>query len=49
LRGNGRLGRERVGLHFIPPTKPSRNGFIEALNSRIRGECLIINVFWSLA
>ena len=40
---------ERVGLHFIPPGQPWRNGYIESFNSRVRDECLNINVFWSLA
>ena len=33
---------ERVGLHFIPPGQPWRNGFIESFNSRMRDECLNI-------
>jgi len=40
---------ERVGLAFIPPGEPWRNGYIESFNSRLREECLNINVFWSLA
>ena len=40
---------ERVGLHFIPPGQPWRNGYIESFNSRVRDECLDINMFWSLA
>ena len=40
---------ERVGLHFIPPGQPWRNGYIESFNSRVRDECLNINMFWSLA
>jgi transposase InsO family protein len=39
---------ERVGLAFIPPGEPWRNGYIESFNSRVRDECLNINVFWSL-
>jgi transposase InsO family protein len=39
----------RVGLHFIPPGQPWRNGYIESFNSRVRDECLNINMFWSLA
>lgn len=39
----------RVGLAFIPPGEPWRNGHIESFNSRVRDECLNINVFWSLA
>ena len=40
---------ERVGLHFIPPGQPWRNGYIESFNGRVRDECLNINIFWSLA
>jgi putative transposase len=40
---------ERVGLHFIPPGEPWRNGYVESFNSRVRDECLNINIFWSLA
>ena len=39
---------EHVGLHFIPPGQPWRNGYIESFNSRVRDECLNINSFWSL-
>jgi transposase InsO family protein len=39
----------QVGLNFIPPGEPWRNGYIESFNSRIRDECLSINSFWSLA
>lgn len=39
---------ERTGLHFIPPGQPWRNGYIESFNSRVRDECLNINMFWSL-
>lgn len=37
-----------VGLHFIPPGQPWRNGYVESFNARVRDECLNINVFWSL-
>jgi putative transposase len=40
---------EHVGLSFIPPGEPWRNGYVESFNSRIRDECLNINIFWSLA
>jgi transposase InsO family protein len=40
---------ERVGLHFIPPGEPWRNGYLESFNARLRDECLNINIFWSLA
>jgi len=39
----------QVGLHFIPPGEPWRNGYVESFNSRVRDECLNINSFWSLA
>ena len=38
---------ERIGLSIIPPGEPWRNGYVESFNSRIRGECLNINIFWS--
>jgi putative transposase len=38
-----------VGLYFVPPGQPWRNGYVESFNSRIRDECLNINSFWSLA
>jgi len=40
---------EQVGLAFIPPGEPWRNGYVESFNSRVRDECLSINLFWSLA
>jgi putative transposase len=39
---------EQVGLSFIPPGQPWRNGYIESINGRLRDECLNINLFWSL-
>jgi putative transposase len=39
---------EHVGMHFIPPGQPWRNGYVESFNSRVRDECLNINTFWSL-
>jgi putative transposase len=41
--------RERVGLHFIPRGESWRNSYVESFNSRIRDECLNINIFLSLA
>ena len=38
----------RVGLCFIPPGEPWRNGYIESFNARLRDECLNITSFWSL-
>jgi putative transposase len=39
---------ERVGLHFIPPGEPWREGYVESFNGRVRDECLNINLLWSL-
>jgi len=39
---------ERVGLSFIPPGEPWRNGNVESFNGRVRDECRNINIFWSL-
>lgn len=39
----------KVGVHYIPPGEPWRNGYVESFNTRIRDECLNINSFWSLA
>ena len=36
---------ERVGLAFIPPGQPWRNGYVESFNGRLRDECLNITVF----
>ena len=35
---------ERVGLSFIPPGEPWRNGYVESFNGRVRDECLNINM-----
>jgi transposase InsO family protein len=32
----------QVGLHFVPPGEPWRNGYVESFNSRIPDECLNI-------
>jgi hypothetical protein len=34
-------------LSFIPPGEPWRNGYVGSFNSRVRDECLYINIFWS--
>ena len=39
---------ERVGLAFIPPGQPWRNGYIESFNGRLRDECLNEHWFTSL-
>ena len=40
---------QRVDLSYIPPGQPWRNGYVESFNSKVRDECLNINIFWSLA
>jgi putative transposase len=40
---------ECTGLHFIPAGQPWRDGYVESFTSRVRDECLNINMFWSLA
>ncbi len=36
----GEWAGKHVGLHFIPPGQPWRNGYVESFNSRVRDECL---------
>ncbi len=38
----------RIGITYIPPDEPWKNGYIESFNNRIRDECLNINQFHSL-
>jgi len=40
--------RTRMGLIFIPPGQPWRNGCVESFHARGRDECLNINSFYSL-
>jgi putative transposase len=40
---------ERIGLSFIQPGEPWRDGYVESFNSRVPDERLNINIFWSLA
>jgi transposase InsO family protein len=35
---------ERVGLAFIPPCEPWRNGYVESFNGKVRDECLNLNL-----
>ena len=37
--------KEKVDLEYIPPGKPTRNGFIESFNGKFREECLNQNDF----
>ena len=40
--------QNRMGLIFIPPGQPWRNGYVESFHARQRDECLNINSFYSL-
>ena len=35
----------QLGIHYIPPGQPWRNGYVESFNSRVRDECLNMNSF----
>jgi len=39
----GEFAEEKLGIHYIPPGQPWRNGFVESFNSRVRDECLNMN------
>jgi transposase InsO family protein len=43
-----RWAEQRVGLVFIPPGQPWKNGYVESFHARQRDECLNINHFTSL-
>ena len=52
---NGQLSRPRPGSYLavsgqsaVAAVKPWKNPFIESFNSRLRDECLNINLFWSM-
>lgn len=36
---------QKMGIAYIPPGQPWRNGFIESFNNRVRDECLNMNSF----
>ncbi len=40
-----KFAEEKLGIHYIPPGQPWRNGFIESFNNRVRDECLNMNSF----
>jgi transposase InsO family protein len=40
---------DRIGIAYIPPGKPWRNGYVESLKSRVSDECLKLTIFYSLA
>jgi hypothetical protein len=43
------LSQSGTGAHFIKPGSPWQNAFIESFNSRLRAECLDVEVFYNLA
>jgi putative transposase len=43
------LNQSGSGAHFIKPGSPWQNAFIESFNSRLRAECLDVEVFYNLA
>jgi putative transposase len=41
----GKFAEEKLGIHYIPPGQPWRNGYVESFNSRVGDECLNMNSF----
>ncbi len=41
----GEFAENKLGIHYIPPGQPWRNGYVESFNSRVRDECLNMNSF----
>ncbi|MFB9781406.1 IS3 family transposase [Rhodococcus baikonurensis] len=39
---------DQVGIGYVPPGQPWKNGYIESFNNRVRDECLNMNEFHSL-
>ena len=39
---------DRLGIGYVPPGQPWKNGYIESFNNRVRDECLNMNEFHSL-
>jgi len=39
----GEFAENILGIHYIPPGQPWRNGYVESFNSRVRDECLNMN------
>ncbi len=37
-----------IKLEYIPPGKPTKNGYIESFNGKVRQECLDQNLFLNL-
>ncbi len=40
-----KFAQKKLGIHYIPPGQPWRNGFIESFNHRVRDEYLNMNSF----
>ena len=49
LPGHGRLGRRTCRAVVHPARRALAQRYVESFNSRIRDECLNINILWSLA
>ncbi|QGN59460.1 transposase [Nostocoides sp. HKS02] len=47
MRSDSRLGGKTRRTLVHSAYRPGRNGYVESFNSRIRDECLHINIFWS--
>jgi len=39
----GEFAENILGIHYLPPGQPWRNGYVESFNSRVRDECLNMN------
>jgi putative transposase len=39
---------DQIGIRYIPPGEPWRNGYIESFNNRVRDECLNMNQWLTL-
>ena len=39
---------DRLGIGYVPPGQPWKNGYIESFSNRVRDECLSMNEFHSL-
>lgn len=39
---------KKMGISYIPPGEPWKNGYVESFNNRVRDECLNLNQFHSL-
>lgn len=42
-------GQNGIAWHYIAPSKPMQNGYMESFNGKLRDECLNEHVFGSLA